>query len=35
MLVSWFDVPEEGKPIEADLTEPNQAENLEDAKRLS
>ena len=35
MLVSWFDVPEEDKPVEADSSESNQSENLEDAKRSS
>jgi hypothetical protein len=33
MLVSWFDVPEEETPVEADSTESNEQENLEDAKR--
>ena len=33
MLVSWFDVPEEETPVEADSTESNQPESLEDAKR--
>ena len=33
MLVSWLDVPEEETPVEADSTESNEQENLEDAKR--
>ena len=33
MLVSWFDVPEEEMPVEADSTESNEQENLENAKR--
>jgi hypothetical protein len=35
MLVSWFDVPEEEKPVEADSTESNQPEGLKEAKRSS
>jgi hypothetical protein len=33
--VSWFDVPEEEKPVEADSTESNQPESLDEAKRSS
>ena len=33
MLVSWFDVPEEEKPVEADSTESNQPESLDEAER--
>jgi hypothetical protein len=32
MLVQWFDVPEQEKPIEADSTEPSQWKNFQDAK---
>jgi hypothetical protein len=32
MLVRWFDVPEQEKPMEADSTESNQRKNLQDAK---
>ena len=35
MLVSWFDAPEEEKPVEADSSESEQPENFEDAKRSS
>jgi hypothetical protein len=35
MLVSWFDVSEEEKPVEADSTESNQPESLDEAKRSS
>ena len=35
MLVSWFDAPEEEKPVEADSTESNQPESLDEAKRSS
>lgn len=35
MLVSWFDVSEEEKPVEADPTESNQPESLKETKRSS
>jgi hypothetical protein len=36
MLVAWFEVPEEEKPVEEEgAIESNRPENLEDAKRLT